>query len=319
MMAWSDQIDEKLLDRLMAYVDDELDPKDRRAVEGLIAEDDKLRLVVMEMRETKAELSAMYAGLDKQPAPKDLVDLVRSHPMTPAQNDSVDVRSDEPAGDVVPMPSRDERSENEAEDGPSDASGKDGKPSIFLSAWSSLGGAQQMLIAASLACLLIGGGLGFQAGLWTGETPTATVAEAPGWIEQVAQNHRDVASDRDHLVQVGADREAVEQWLTTRMEHPIRVPDLSAQNLTFAGANQLLVNGRRVAQLLYLDQDGEVFGFCLARLAPDGEAKPPTPSADGDLNMVSWREGDLGYIVVGWEPSDLLQQLAQQIKLIYSV
>jgi hypothetical protein len=35
--------------------------------------------------------------------------------------------------------------------------------------------------------------------------------------------------------------------------------------------------------------------------------------------MVSWREGDLGYIVVGWEPSELLQQLAQQIKLIYSV
>jgi anti-sigma factor RsiW len=176
-----------------------------------------------------------------------------------------------------------------------------------------------MLIAASLACLLIGGGLGFQAGLWTGETPTANVAEAPGWIEQVAQYHRDVASDRDHLVQVGADKEAVEQWLTARMEHPIRVPDLSAHNLTFAGANQLLVNGRRVAQLLYLDQDGEVFGFCLAQLAPDGEAKPPTPSADGDLNMVSWREGDLGYIVVGWEPSDLLQQLAQQIKLIYSV
>jgi anti-sigma factor RsiW len=319
MMAWSDQIDEKLLDRLMAYVDDELDPKDRRAVEGLIETDDKLRLVVMEMRETKAELSSMYAGLDTQPAPKDLVDLVRSHPMTPAKKDSADDVADRAKPDLVALPGGSTEPATGAVSSEDSGEKSAGKPNMFLSAWSSLGGAQQMLIAASLACLLIGGGLGFQAGLWTGETSTATVAEAPGWIEQVAQYHRDVASDRDHLVQVGADREAVEQWLTARMEHPIRVPDLSAQNLTFAGANQLLVNGRRVAQLLYLDQDGEVFGFCLAQLAPDGEAKPPTPGADGDLNMVSWREGDLGYIVVGWEPSDLLQQLAQQIKLIYSV
>jgi hypothetical protein len=92
----------------------------------------------------------MYAGLDKQPAPKDLVDLVRSHPMTPAKKDSADDVADRAKPDLVALPGGSTEPAAGAVSSEDNGEKSAGKPNIFLSAWSSLEGAQQILIAASI-------------------------------------------------------------------------------------------------------------------------------------------------------------------------
>lgn len=319
-MAWSDHIDESLLDRLMAYVDDELAPKERHEVETLIEKDDKLRLVVMEMRETKTELSSMYVGLAQLAPPQELVDLVRTHPMPATSEGDYRVSKNLEDDKIVSLPGRDEQAADSAVSDNEKDTKSSSKLGLPLPAWSTSISGHQWLITASLACLLIGGGLGFQTALWTTSGPPTTVTAAPTWQQQVAQYHRVYASDSLHLVEIPAERkDHIQEWLSKRLGRPILVPNFEGYNLRFAGARQLVVNGQPVAQLMYLDADDRPLAFCITKMPMMGSEKPPTLSEDGDLTVVDWQNGGFGYIVLGWEDGEQLQQLAQEIKLLYSI
>ncbi|MEZ5931574.1 MAG: hypothetical protein R3F54_06425 [Alphaproteobacteria bacterium] len=80
-----------------------------------------------------------------------------------------------------------------------------------------------------------------------------------------------------------------------------------------------MINGQPVAQLMYLDDKGQPLAFCVTKMTMMDEPTAPTLAADGDLNLVDWQAGGYGYIVLGWDDGDLLKEVAQQIKLIYSV
>ena len=113
------------------------------------------------------------------------------------------------------------------------------------------------------------------------------------------------ASERDHL----------EAWLAQLLQlaEPLPVPDLTEQGLDFLGGRPLMVNGMPVAQLMYRRADGQPVGFCLMRNMM-GEEKARTPSSVGDLQMVDWRDENFQYIVVGWEPSTVLDDLAEDLE-----
>lgn len=145
------------------------------------------------------------------------------------------------------------------------------------------------------------------------------LAASKNWLGQISQYHRVYASTaRRHLVEVGADeQEHIEQWLGKMLKRPVPVPDLSAYGVTFQGARLLGINERPVAQLVYLDADNQPLALCIIPNTKD--VKDPTLSADQDLNLVDWRDGQHGYAVVGWSDPELLNTLTQAIRPIYDL
>ena len=147
----------------------------------------------------------------------------------------------------------------------------------------------------------------------------ADLAASKNWLGQIAQYHRVYASTaRRHLVEVGADElDHIQDWMTGMLGRPIPVPDLSAYGVTFAGARLLGINEKPVAQLVYLDADDQPLALCI--IPSTSQAKTPTSSTNGELNLVDWRDGNHGYAVVGWSPPELLNTLTEAIQPLYDL
>lgn len=147
----------------------------------------------------------------------------------------------------------------------------------------------------------------------------ADLAASRSWLGQIAQYHRVYASTaRRHLVEVTADElDHIQTWMTGMLGRDITVPDLSSLGVTFAGARLLGINEKPVAQLVYLDADDQPLALCI--IPSDRAAKGPTPSRNGELNLVDWRDGSHGYAVVGWSDPELLSSLSEAIRPIYDL
>lgn len=147
----------------------------------------------------------------------------------------------------------------------------------------------------------------------------AELAASQSWLGQISQYHRVYASTaRRHLVEVGADeQDHIQDWMTGMLGRPIPVPDLTAYGVTFAGARLLGINEKPVAQLVYLDADDQPLALCI--IPSTGEAKNPTSSTNGDLNLIDWRDGNHGYAVVGWSSPELLNTLTDAIQPLYDL
>lgn len=145
------------------------------------------------------------------------------------------------------------------------------------------------------------------------------LAASTNWLNQIAQYHRVYASTaRRHLVEVGADEEEhIEQWLAKMLKRPMPVPDLSAYGVTFQGARLLGINEKPVAQLVYLDANDQPLALCI--IPSTKEEKEPTISANRDLNLIDWRDGQYGYAVVGWSDRQLLNTLKEAIRPVYDL
>jgi anti-sigma factor RsiW len=169
-------------------------------------------------------------------------------------------------------------------------------------------------LAASLGAIALGGGgayLGYRRAREDADADTtqlAATSELDGWLTGVADYIRLYANDQRHLVEVAADRKTyIETWLGERLERPLRVPDLSQQNLTFRGARLLSVNGRPVAQLVYLEPSGRPVGICVTRTARTDQS--PTIARRDDINLLHWNRAGSAYVVVGWDDDATLQTI----------
>ncbi|MEM8950699.1 MAG: hypothetical protein AAGC99_15335 [Pseudomonadota bacterium] len=145
------------------------------------------------------------------------------------------------------------------------------------------------------------------------------LAASQSWLGQIAQYHRVYASTaRRHLVEVGADElDHIQNWMTNMLGRQILVPDLTDYGVTFAGARLLGINEQPVAQLVYLDADDQPLALCI--IPSSGDAKDPTLSTNGELNLVDWRDGNHGFAVVGWSAPELLTSLTAEIQPLYDL
>ncbi len=145
------------------------------------------------------------------------------------------------------------------------------------------------------------------------------LAASRNWLGQIAQYHRVYASTaRRHLVEVGADElDHIQEWMTGMLGREIEVPDLTEFGVTFAGARLLGINDRPVAQLVYIDANDQPLALCI--IPSTREVTDPTLSADGELNLVDWHDGNHGYAVVGWSDPELLTSLSEAIRPVYDL
>lgn len=162
-------------------------------------------------------------------------------------------------------------------------------------------------LAASVA-LIIGGAGGYYTRL---QDPVQVVA-ARGWLDDIADYHRVYSGQKRHLVEVPAsEADHIETWLTNTVGAEVRVPDLSAEGLTFQGGRLLVAVGKPVAQLMFTDASGGVVALCVIR-SDSPQATQAQRSSQG-FDMVSWGGTGANFVVVGDAGRSDLQTIAARI------
>ncbi len=154
-------------------------------------------------------------------------------------------------------------------------------------------------VAAGVALLALGLGAGWEARGWqAGPVPQQRVARVAEADDAIAA-HRVFVVETAHPVEVAASQQAhLMQWLSRRVGHPLRAPDLSAQGYRLMGGRVLPSDGEAAAQFMYEGPGG--MGDRLT-LYVRADAGPDTAFRFADADgyaAFSWVDAGLGFALV---------------------
>lgn len=159
--------------------------------------------------------------------------------------------------------------------------------------------------AASVAAGVIAGG----GATWLGTRPSPMAV----LIDEVAEYHTVFSREQTHLVEVPAARaQELTAWLGERLRLQLRIPDLAAEGLRFAGGRMLVVDGAPVAQLIYTRAEGFPVAVCIGRM--EGAPRAIDIQRRGALRIAAWRHDGYAYVVVGEMASELAKTVALQVR-----
>ena len=91
----------------------------------------------------------------------------------------------------------------------------------------------------------------------------------------------------------------------------VRVPDLRSAGLTFKRVQRLSFHRQPVVQMVYLPEHGDPIAVCITRDVRADE-DPHVQQVD-ELSTVSWRRGNLGYVLLGKAPAQSMLELARRL------
>ena len=262
--------------RLSAYLDGEVSEAERKELEQLVARDDEARLLLEMLKAGNAFGNKAFEEFLHDPVPLSLVRRIKQGPGVNPKAERV----------VSAAP-------------------RQAKVRLWPRA-----------LAASIALLLVGSSTGYLIGRTSNDgAPSVNVAAARTWLDDIADYHRIYSRQTaEHLVEVPASGDArIESWLASSVGVNFAVPDLSGRGLTFEGARLLVAGGKPVAQLMYKNEDGDVFAICFLKSKPGTSDGKMTESIRDDIAMISWQKSGASYVVVGPSADANLQQLADTV------
>ncbi|HKX06842.1 MAG TPA: hypothetical protein VJN67_01550 [Stellaceae bacterium] len=256
---------------LIAYLDGELDTENASEVAAVIARDPALAHEAQRLAETAAALRAAFDDVLHEPVPERLLAAARGE----TGGDKV-VRFPEPRKRAAP------------------------RLAIDWRRWVALP------IAASVACLVIGGGLGYLTALQspTGNTsqPAEQVAAASSnWLDNVAGYHKmlvNAGPNDTALVDIPADPQSAGGHKLA-LPQDFHLPDLKAWGLAYQGGRVLFIEGRPATQLFYTT-DNKALGPLTVVVAKT--SKPdvvPAWEKHDNVNLLYWRHHGTAYALVG--------------------
>jgi anti-sigma factor RsiW len=171
------------------------------------------------------------------------------------------------------------------------------------SAWPKLAAA----FAAGVLCCAIALKL-----LVPGISTSSSTAQVAPWIRAVADYQQ--LYSRATLAHVSEDPQLSTRVLDDLQEADglkVAVPDLRSAGLTFKRVQRLSFNQQPVVQIVYLPEHGEPVALCITRdVRPD---QTPHAQQIGELGSVAWRQGNLGYVLLGRASTEALLDLGQRI------
>ena len=256
---------------LIAYLDGELDADSADEVAAAIARDPALAREAQSLAETAAALRAAFDDVLHEPVPERLLAAARG----------------EVGGDkIVKFPEPRQRATTQSV--------------VRWQRWAALA------VAASVACLVIGGGLGYLIALQSPgglvPQPAEQVAAASSnWLDNVAGYHKmlvNAGSNDTALVDIPADPQNA-GGRKLALPQDFHLPDLKAWGLAYQGGRVLFIEGRPATQLFYTT-DNKALGPVTVVVANTSLAdKAPTPENRGDVHLLWWRHHGHEYAVVG--------------------
>jgi len=266
-------------EQLIAYLDGELAEDDRAAVALALEQDAELREHAARLAEVAALLRTAFDEVIHEPVPDRLIAAARG----------------ETASNVISFGARLRRHM-------SDRRWWIGVP-----------------VAASLAGLLVGAGLGFFAADETAVTASqqAEVNKlvAGSWLDNIAGYHKlFVAAGANDvgLVDVPAN-DASARAGKQKLPADFRLPNLKPWGLVFQGARFLIIEGRPATQLFYTT-DIKALGPLTVVVGTSNKPDiSPTFDHRDDLNLLYWRHHGHAYALVGQADIGYLWNIANDI------
>lgn len=171
------------------------------------------------------------------------------------------------------------------------------------------------IAASALILLAVGAGAGYLLGSNRKPAePPVLFAATRNWLDELADDHRIYARQSRHLAEVPATQSAeIVEWLAAAVGVEFTIPDLSAKKLSFEGGRLLVAGGRPTGQLLYKDEDGEIFSVCFQKSEPIPQRTDPVDVIRNDLGLVSWQEGAAAFVVIGPSSDPALETIAETV------
>lgn len=167
--------------------------------------------------------------------------------------------------------------------------------------------------AAAAAVLVFGLG---GAGGWTihgmSNKPASGITAL---AQEAAFNYSVYGPDRVHPVEfTAADRGQLVDWISSRLNTSITVPDLSSSGYRFMGGRLVATSDGPAGLLMYDNDHGIRLVMFIRPMKIDKNTTKMSQSGNGSVTGFSWASNGIGYSVVGGAPSDILHPLANEIR-----
>ena len=287
---------------LLAYVDGELPPQRRAAVEAAIAADPALAAMTAHLQASRLPYFQAFAQQAAVPVPPTLtahVDALLAPPgAAPAPAFLGALAGSAASAATVAASGGLSGASAVAGHGPAAAPDRRGAgPSSLW--WTGLG----MLLSLFA---------GLAAATWL--QPSAPPLADP-WVRKVASYHamyaRETVQDGESAGQIST-QALPTQALLRRLQQQglsLRIPDLSGQGLQFVRAQQLQFEGRPVLQLVYLPRRGLPVAVCLMPATAQAEQ---AVQVDGQ-HALTWFANGWAYVLIGSLPAPDMQQIRRSL------
>jgi len=276
---------------LVAYLDGELDPAERRHVEAWLDADPVVRDRLSALAQSAAVVRSAFADIVNEPVPDRLLDAARGETVAATASPA-------PEAKVVVL-----------------------QRLARTGAGPMLGWRFGLAAAAGLFGLVIGGlGGYFGPGALLpvtpgGERPVAANASA-NWLDNAAGYYKLTVSAGDSLlvdVPASADAREALQKIGQNLPQQVRLPDLKPWGLNFRGARLIVVEGRPAAQLVYTTDNKAIGPLTLLIGSTKLGELAPTFDRRQDVNQLYWRHQGRAYVLVGQTDIGYLWGIANDI------
>jgi anti-sigma factor RsiW len=279
-------------DRLVAYLDAEVDASARRQIEAWLDSDPAARDQLAALAQSAALVRAAFDEVMHEPLPDRLIAAARGERV-----------SAEPSAKIVPL----RRGQGT------------GSARAARSWWLGLP------LAASLFGLLLGGAVAYLSvtkllpGAIGAKQPAVEMAAADNlWLDNAVGYFKLAASTGDGaLVDVPATGDAREAWqkISQSLPQEVRWPELNLKpwGLNFRGARLVVADGRPAAQLMYTTDNKAIGPLTLIIGSSKESDAPPTLARRQDVNLLYWRHQGRAYALVGQTDVGYLWGIANDV------
>ncbi len=163
--------------------------------------------------------------------------------------------------------------------------------------------------AAVAALMLVSAALG-----WWSRGPAEAPVQAD-LVQPAAFAHRVYSTDLRRPVEIPAgERVSLDRWISQRMHTELQAPDLSRQGLRLIGGRLLPSTDRMAAQFMYEDGDGQRVTVYVRRIAGGDGSREFHYREQGDLHVLYWLDGGMGYAIIGSRPVAGLLDVAGAVR-----
>jgi anti-sigma factor RsiW len=279
-------------DRLIAYLDGEVDASARHEIEDWLDSDPAARDKLVALAQSAALVRSAFDEVTHEPLPDRLIAAARGERV-----------SAEPSAKILPF-----------------RRGQGTGSALAARRWW-LG----LPLAASLFGLLLGGAVTYLSvakllpGGIGGKQPAVEMAAADSlWLDNAVGYFKLAASAGDGaLVDVPATGDAREAWqkISQSLPQEVRWPDLNLKpwGLNFRGARLVVADGRPAAQLMYTTDNKAIGPLTLIIGSSKEPDTPPTLARRQDVNLLYWRHQGRAYALVGQTDVGYLWGIANDV------
>jgi anti-sigma factor RsiW len=276
-------------DRLVAYLDGELEVAQRREVEAWLDADPAARRRMAALAESAHLLRLAFDEAIHEPVPDRLIAAARGE-AAPLQS----------GAQIVPFRRR------------------LGAQSVAPRRWG-----MGLPVAASLLGLLVGSGITYLGvgklaldGVAGKQVPLEATAANNLWLDNAAAYFKLVVNAGDSppvdIPATGDPREAL-QKISQSLPQEVRLPDLKPWGLSFRGARLVVEEGRPAAALVYTTDNKAIGPLGLLIGSSKQPDIAPTFDRRQDVNLLYWRHQGRAYALVGEADIGYLWGIANDI------